>query len=218
MDALNIDAFHMDDDNCPICTDLMEANTKYSIDCGHTYHTSCIVSWFREGNGSCPMCRAPSIHMNDGSNNGYFSWEYTLNPFLKSAFTKYCKKPKANAQVVRVFKKYNEMQVDYKTKVKEYQDFRKVNKEVLKTWSRVRNARWKTQRKLRRLVRMLKSVPIVPFIVKVAVPTDAAENEDKETDPEASDSCDSENDTDTMTDISGIEESDNENSQSDDEN
>jgi hypothetical protein len=46
---------------CPICLDPLRSN-KHTLDCGHSFHTECIVSWFRTGNSSCPNCRDTSEH------------------------------------------------------------------------------------------------------------------------------------------------------------
>ena len=40
---------------CAICQDIM--NDPHDLECGHTFHTSCIVAWFRSGKSSCPICR-----------------------------------------------------------------------------------------------------------------------------------------------------------------
>ena len=45
---------------CVICTESCEEHENtFTLECGHQFHTGCIVSWFRtEGSsGSCPLCR-----------------------------------------------------------------------------------------------------------------------------------------------------------------
>ena len=41
---------------CAICSDTIEENGHSLEGCGHTFHTGCIVMWFRQAS-SCPMCR-----------------------------------------------------------------------------------------------------------------------------------------------------------------
>jgi len=42
---------------CPICYDILETEDQYTIpDCSHTFHTNCIVHWFRNGYSHCPLC------------------------------------------------------------------------------------------------------------------------------------------------------------------
>lgn len=48
--------------NCPICLDHMEENTKEAIKCMHVFHRECIAQWNRveQQNGralNCPVCR-----------------------------------------------------------------------------------------------------------------------------------------------------------------
>ena len=41
---------------CPICMDDCKGKTC-TLDCGHTFHTKCIFTWFKKNN-NCPCCRA----------------------------------------------------------------------------------------------------------------------------------------------------------------
>ncbi len=46
------------DAKCTICLDEFADNKPcHELQCGHTYHTACILTWFRNGNPSCPLCR-----------------------------------------------------------------------------------------------------------------------------------------------------------------
>ena len=55
----------MTDGRCTICLDNFEApsNTgnpskcKYTLPCNHSYHTGCIMAYFRRGQPGCPLCR-----------------------------------------------------------------------------------------------------------------------------------------------------------------
>ena len=41
---------------CPIClSNLNDGNNNHTLPCEHTYHTDCIVQWFRHS-GKCPLC------------------------------------------------------------------------------------------------------------------------------------------------------------------
>ena len=58
-----------DNDLCVICYDKLnkENEQTYSIpECSHTFHTTCINSWFRQGNQKCPLCNDIGIA---GENN-----------------------------------------------------------------------------------------------------------------------------------------------------
>ena len=52
---------------CTICLEnLNDDNSNKPVytldDCGHSFHTDCIMSWFRSGKKTCPLC------LNEGSN------------------------------------------------------------------------------------------------------------------------------------------------------
>ena len=51
---------------CRICladTEETEAGACFELECGHVYHTRCIIDWFRRSSrGECPVCRsAPTV-------------------------------------------------------------------------------------------------------------------------------------------------------------
>ena len=41
---------------CSICIEPIKYQL-YTLSCGHSFHTHCIVSWFRHKKATCPMCR-----------------------------------------------------------------------------------------------------------------------------------------------------------------
>ena len=41
---------------CPICIQYVRADGVRLEACGHTFHGSCLVEWFRRAT-TCPMCR-----------------------------------------------------------------------------------------------------------------------------------------------------------------
>ncbi len=52
-----------DQDICAICYDELATSQTFKLDCSHTFHTTCVIEWFRRGSKSCPYC------MNTGDNN-----------------------------------------------------------------------------------------------------------------------------------------------------
>ena len=42
---------------CPVCQDVLSGGAEeHSLPCNHSFHTGCIVSWFRSGQSRCPVC------------------------------------------------------------------------------------------------------------------------------------------------------------------
>ena len=55
----------LEDRSCPICLSLLFRSSGVRLRiCGHSFHTSCIMSWYeerrdvREGGLECPLCRS----------------------------------------------------------------------------------------------------------------------------------------------------------------
>jgi hypothetical protein len=45
-------------DKCAICQDDYTVQTvKYTLPCTHEFHADCIMTWFRSGHPTCPVCR-----------------------------------------------------------------------------------------------------------------------------------------------------------------
>ena len=49
-----------DSDNCPICFEVLddEEGNTHKLECGHVFHTNCIINSFRLATATCPICRA----------------------------------------------------------------------------------------------------------------------------------------------------------------
>lgn len=49
------------DEACAVCQDELESDTAgshtHTLTCGHRFHTTCVLSWFRRGAQTCPSCR-----------------------------------------------------------------------------------------------------------------------------------------------------------------
>ena len=41
---------------CAVCLSIINEKDSYKLECGHVFHTNCIVQWFRNSNGNCPCC------------------------------------------------------------------------------------------------------------------------------------------------------------------
>ena len=77
-------------DQCCICMDDIAANSVMTkLPCDHVFHADCIMSWFRSGRSSCPVCRhddeaAHRAPNNDDGNDGIDT--DGLNEFVQDVF------------------------------------------------------------------------------------------------------------------------------------
>ena len=49
---------------CCVCHENLESNIYTLPECNHTFHTNCIMTWFRapSGNNKCPLCNNSGIN------------------------------------------------------------------------------------------------------------------------------------------------------------
>ena len=59
------------EDICTICQyNLGDKSNIYRLpECHHDFHTNCIVTWFRCGQNSCPLCGNKGINNGEGEDN-----------------------------------------------------------------------------------------------------------------------------------------------------
>lgn len=58
MDEVDFEVSDEEGSICCICFAQLEDGDAYTLsECNHTFHTTCIMKWFRSKNDSCPLCR-----------------------------------------------------------------------------------------------------------------------------------------------------------------
>jgi len=63
-------------EECMICREELTCQPCYTLpECKHTYHTSCLVNWFRNGDNRCPYCGNKGIN-NNSNNDNYSSYGF----------------------------------------------------------------------------------------------------------------------------------------------
>jgi hypothetical protein len=150
----------MEENVCSICLEDMGEgeNNIYRLDpCGHMYHTSCALDWFRSsGSSACPNCRDP------GDADGFFP------------FNNYRVRIKLWKQIGRrkdcpiVIKRKLDRLKTAKGKLEHHEreliEFRKNNKEVLNMERKLKNKKWRFLRAFRRVEREIDSVPVIMLV------------------------------------------------------
>ena len=174
--------------NCPICFENVEDDKYILPECKHTYHTNCIMTWFRTGNKSCPMCRNNGINSGNSSScislthiNSeltQYSWQYRkklLNDdYLK--MRRLFRKKDAPKDLKRKFNKLAKMEIKYKKLSKEIQHFRKSKQpeltinQIITKCRRFRGRKWKLRRNINNLKEFIGLTnPEIQIIIPIRV-------------------------------------------------
>ena len=165
---------------CSICQEeftdfdeLYETNTHKLEECGHKFHTTCIINWFRQGNQNCPNCGDCGISA--GSRKYGFSrnWGW-CKPELREKFATlraYSKRKDAPEKLKKSIAKIAEMESKYKELLKkEREEKNKILenitlKDAVKMRSKQKNAKWDMEKKIARAKRRVTAWPIIPIII-----------------------------------------------------
>lgn len=118
----------MSEDICPICLVNMDnSEDKIKIECGHEFHTNCIIKWFRSSRGQCPCCLDnpfQNVHLKNINIIG--SWNRLYITERCSALRKYSKKKDSPEKLKKKFD-------NLKNKEEELKDIRKEKSEIIKS-------------------------------------------------------------------------------------
>jgi hypothetical protein len=155
------------------CSDICDSDQKLELTCGHTFHTKCIIEWFRcdhEAHGSCPACRdCPET----------CALKYTsLSVTLAHALIRSAKRGKVPRVVRDLVSKYDSTKRARQSCDREMKEFNRKNIETLKTHRTLLRRHDSLIRKqtsyLRALCRVHPVIPSVVHIVKDGEDSDAS--------------------------------------------
>lgn len=156
---------------CAICHDTVGDDEGTRLECGHHFHTSCLLQWAiseTRSHDSCPMCRRPLVQDSDtviGSERG-LARDYTeVLVSCKGLFMRFYKllklfnENKGDDALSRRFRSYtkklDKVQARLKRHKERLREFTKAHKTIIKQEARMRaNVRRADQdfEELRRLV------------------------------------------------------------------
>ena len=155
---IDIDIYNnSSDDICTICHDNIEKKQKYQLEeCKHTFHTECIVKWFRQYNSKCPCC-------NDTPSN------YYNNKSKYLAIYNYSKRKNANNIIKSKINEISKLQTTLKKLLEELKAtrnksglFKEITKDITKLNRKIYNTRRSICAKKNNLIN---NINIIPFII-----------------------------------------------------
>jgi len=112
------------EEKCSICLDDLSDNKHKITECGHEFHSNCIISWLRSGNTSCPICRNDDGHV-------YFSFNKERK-FICDSMIKYSKKNKIDKKISTLLKNYQKIKKIKTDNNRKLKILRKQNKDTIK--------------------------------------------------------------------------------------
>ena len=121
INLLNIN--HDITEECMICKQELSSQPCYTLpECKHTYHTSCLVSWFRNGDNRCPYCGNKGINNKCINEDHNYSWRRQRYNYL-------CVQGFEN-QYINDLKKFmnNKKNIDNPNAIKLKKSFEKIKK------------------------------------------------------------------------------------------
>lgn len=153
-------------DQCSICYGkLLEDEQVYILpECGHCYHTDCIIAWFRMKNseGRCPMCG--NVGSNKEQDSAICSY-YTKFKLI----SRHIKRKEIPNWLKSDYKKYKKLEyelITHKKKVKSCEKDNSLNYiDGCKLMKKMREKQFSLEDKIRRERRMLATIPIVPLFI-----------------------------------------------------
>ena len=147
---------------CAICREDLCQNT-HTLECNHTYHTNCIMNWFRTPEATkCPLCQAaPTVTYSYLDSKSYLT---NLKRFSRKKFDK----PSSEFKLLQKrIKKLNDLKNERKEFNKSRKEFDTQNKEIIKKYNKLRNEKWKYYRKCRQLESTIKTMQIPEYVQKI---------------------------------------------------
>ena len=144
-------------DICAICHEELN-NELYTLpECKHTFHTNCIMTWFRAptGNNKCPLCNNSGINKLSDLNNLHWCERQRAEENYKrvraSSRRKNCPK-----HVKKMIEKIKILEKQQKDRGKNFKEFKKTKfpdktaQEIYKEYIKFRQDKWKLFRRIRR--------------------------------------------------------------------
>ena len=117
------------ENNCSICLEsISESTNRYRLpSCNHTFHTDCILNWFRSGHSTCPLCRDHRF-----PNVSFMGAEHRAKYYRRAA-----RKSDAPLALKKAVRKIIKMEKRKKEVYRKKRKFEKENAEIIKEYQKV---------------------------------------------------------------------------------
>jgi hypothetical protein len=161
------------ENNCVVCADALQSAAAYTLpECGHAFHTACIMTWFRANQTRCPLCNAEPVQYSGNNNEVYRQAMRVLK--RKREFSQVLKDQLGRIDKIRAKRRELNSQLRQLKSLK-LTDSRKAFeskatcKDVLSRIRKLHSQMWQTKYKERECRRVLTAmVPVVPLVIPLS--------------------------------------------------
>ena len=191
INSLNVD--NSEADICCICHDTLDAHQTYTLpECKHSFHTHCIVTWFRHRcssnnsslvkhdmcDGKCPLCGNRGINnvMVKKTRRFYGLYFTNIDQANFSRNKKYIKREDASKELKALHKKLQDAQQKYNIFLDKQREFKKSIKkkevdyeETTKIMYKFRKDKWVKLRQLNAVKKTIANLPVIPLIIPTPI-------------------------------------------------
>ena len=134
---------------CAICCEAIDPSQSHELRCGHSFHSHCLITWFSQGNPSCPTCR-------DDQRSYYEQLpRYTLHVRGRYLRKKYSRRVRIPAEMKRRIQALKREEERGRVHRRELRLFCAANKEVLAQYRNLVNKTYAYRTKLSDATRLL---------------------------------------------------------------
>lgn len=134
-------------DCCQECgdTDNVNDDSRFTLECQHTFHTKCLMSWFRSQNEGCPLCR-------DGAHVrlSHMTAETRVRMLRRCA-----RRKNADPKLKKLVMRLRTLEEKHKSAISAYASFRRNHRHVLMQLKLMDRKKWMIWKKIRAETRAL---------------------------------------------------------------
>ena len=184
INILNIDV--NTNEECMICKEELQCSQCYTLpECNHTYHTNCLITWFRNGDSRCPYCGNKGINNKDASlsrldRSKYYSLHYEKQSLIDIKKIVYLKKYDTDKNCLntrKLFDKITALEAKYKNECEKYNEFKQSLKlsptlynDAKKKMGKMSTKKWQLAAQIRlEKYKIVNNSYIIPLIIPLTV-------------------------------------------------
>lgn len=151
---------------CVICRDNLNTDSVFKLpECNHSFHTSCIISWFRRNHNTCPCCNHTGDETDEYGDVIRYRPIHSEKVKLLRQFARRNDAPKLLKQIVNKIKEYELKHKLLSAEFKILQNKSGKYNDIIKKIRQHRAKMWRCSTVIRQQQRLLTDVKVLPFVI-----------------------------------------------------